>query len=354
MSNGAQLGSEFHSSDRRRYVRQNVLFSSAELEKGNGGIILNISEGGVALHAVSEIPADELPNLRFQFSLEHPWIEAKGRIVWRSHSRRSAGVQFIDLPGSARERIRKWISQANEDLTPEGTSTGDAVESNTLTDASENSLRQVGNATAEIDASDSEKSWRKVHADNLDQRASSSTPKNRGDRLLFVGRTPFGRPLAENGSTHKGRHTIIYVTVAGGLFLLAAGGYFSRRNAGNQRSTEESAGTRPISHNTSDNSTFPNSNHAPSSKASAGRERAASPYGFVLQVAAIKNEKNAIGLADQLRQKKFSVFVAKSPGSDLYRVLVGPYVDADAAAKSKADLRREGVPSILQENTAAQ
>ena len=76
-----------------------------------------------------------------------------------------------------------------------------------------------------------------------------------------------------------------------------------------------------------------------------------SPSGFVLQVAAIKNENNAVALASQLTQKQFPAFVVQSPGSDLYRVLVGPYSDSDTTAKAEANLRREGFPSVRQKNT---
>ena len=45
----------------------------------------------------------------------------------------------------------------------------------------------------------------------------------------------------------------------------------------------------------------------------------------------MKSEKNAVSLADVLRQRNFHVFVAESRTA-FYRVLVGPYSDAPSAA----------------------
>jgi hypothetical protein len=97
-------------SDRRIHRRQRVLFSCVELGDNSGGVLLNISQTGLALQTVTELIDDELPKMRFQFSRAQAWIEAKGRIVWKSDSTRSAGVEFIGLPEEARNQIRQWIS----------------------------------------------------------------------------------------------------------------------------------------------------------------------------------------------------------------------------------------------------
>lgn len=328
MSDALQLSDELPTSERRRYVRQNVLFSSAELEKGNGGIILNICEGGVALHVVSEVADCELSNLRFQFALTEPWIETKGRIVWRSHSRKTVGVQFVDLPDSARGRIKSWISEANELV-------ADNPESEKAS-GEELSLRP-GKAAAETSAATvPENAWRKIRVDIFDESATSTVHENLTARRL----------------RHRKRYPrILSMIVAGGTLLLAGIGYFSRWHTGNQRSTPEirSATTGGVLPGSPGTSSVPSSPQAAHPGPSAHNQ--SNPYGFVLQVGAMKDESNALVLADQVRQKNFSVFVSKSPGSNFFRVLVGPYADANEAAKGEAELKNEGFSSIRQKNS---
>jgi hypothetical protein len=75
------------SSERRFHWRQIVLFSCAELSEDNGDIVLNISQGVLALRAVAELIDDELLKMRFQFSRSYTWIETEGRITWSSARR---------------------------------------------------------------------------------------------------------------------------------------------------------------------------------------------------------------------------------------------------------------------------
>jgi PilZ domain len=81
-----------------------------DLDSGNGGIILNISEGGLAVQAARALIEDDLPCLRFRFSHSENWITEKGVIAWKSKSKKMAGVQFVDLSERSRIQISKWIS----------------------------------------------------------------------------------------------------------------------------------------------------------------------------------------------------------------------------------------------------
>ncbi|HTS11317.1 MAG TPA: TonB family protein [Candidatus Limnocylindrales bacterium] len=81
-----------------------------ELAEGNGGLILNISEDGLAVQAVQVLAADFFPSLRFRLPKTDITIEAAGRMVWQIRSKKEAGIQFVDLPEEARGRIREWIA----------------------------------------------------------------------------------------------------------------------------------------------------------------------------------------------------------------------------------------------------
>ena len=112
-----QTGSSLDGRDRRICARQQVK-SLAYLDIGadNGGIVLNISESGVAVHAVSVLPAEPLVDLRLQLPRSSKRLETKGKVAWTSSTKKEAGVEFIDLPEEVRLEIREWL--ASENLEP--------------------------------------------------------------------------------------------------------------------------------------------------------------------------------------------------------------------------------------------
>jgi cell division septation protein DedD len=69
---------------------------------------------------------------------------------------------------------------------------------------------------------------------------------------------------------------------------------------------------------------------------------------FLLQVAALKGEGDALALTDALQQKQFPAFVVTPMGDDLYQVQVGPYADAQSANLAKRSLEREGFKAIVK------
>jgi len=81
-----------------------------ELGQENGGILLNLSEGGFAVQSALTLTAREFPELRFQVPAFQGWLTASGRMVWMSDSKKEAGIQFTELPGEARKEIHKWVS----------------------------------------------------------------------------------------------------------------------------------------------------------------------------------------------------------------------------------------------------
>lgn len=86
-----------------------------ELGQENGGILLNLSEGGLAVRSALPLSAREFTGIRFQAPASQAWLTASGRIVWLSDSKKEGGIQFTGLPGEARQQIQKWAS-AHVDL----------------------------------------------------------------------------------------------------------------------------------------------------------------------------------------------------------------------------------------------
>jgi DedD protein len=69
---------------------------------------------------------------------------------------------------------------------------------------------------------------------------------------------------------------------------------------------------------------------------------------IVLQVAAVKLQRDALEMADAIQQKKFPAFVAMSPADSFYHVQVGPYPDMPAAENAKRALEQLGFKPIIK------
>src|SRR6266849_3631706 len=95
-----------------------------ELGQDNGGILLNLGEGGFAVNSALAFRATEFPELRFQVPQLRRWRSAGGRIVWMSENKTVAGIQFLELPEASRLEIRKWASSEEEGEHPEAEQRG--------------------------------------------------------------------------------------------------------------------------------------------------------------------------------------------------------------------------------------
>jgi hypothetical protein len=100
-----------HATDRRAHKRTRIVpLGYLQLGESNGGIALNVSEGGLAITAAVVLVHNDLPKIRLQFPDCSDSIEASGQIVWRSESKREAGVRFVGLSEQSRQQITDWIS----------------------------------------------------------------------------------------------------------------------------------------------------------------------------------------------------------------------------------------------------
>lgn len=83
---------------------------------------------------------------------------------------------------------------------------------------------------------------------------------------------------------------------------------------------------------------------APRPSTGAGLPRGA----YLLQVAAVRTEGDALSLASELRKKKFPAFVQPPQGDKYYRVQVGPYGDQKAMQTAKKGLETAGFKAIVK------
>ena len=100
-----------NSAERRSYPRTIPhTLTYIELGADNGGIVQNVSEGGLSLAVSGFLSDDPRLHMRFRFPGSKEWIEMPGEIVWISVSKKEAGVKFVNLAEGDRDRIKNWIS----------------------------------------------------------------------------------------------------------------------------------------------------------------------------------------------------------------------------------------------------
>ena len=99
--------------DRRAHPRQRIRsLAYVHLGESNGGIVLNISEGGIAVQAAEALDAGESPlAMRIEIPRSRKRLEVRGEIVWVGESRKEAGLRFVDLSEDALRRIRAWMAR---------------------------------------------------------------------------------------------------------------------------------------------------------------------------------------------------------------------------------------------------
>jgi hypothetical protein len=118
-----QFGTLPPAPDRRTEPRTTpASLTQVELGNGHSGVVLNISEAGMAVAVADAFKVGEhLPRIFFQLpglsSSSIQSVEISAEIVWLSESKKGAGMQFVGLSADARNRISSWI--ARERTAPE-------------------------------------------------------------------------------------------------------------------------------------------------------------------------------------------------------------------------------------------
>jgi Gram-negative bacterial TonB protein C-terminal/PilZ domain len=108
----SQAGTTARTHELRQHPRRKLSgMAYVELVQDNGGILLNLSEGGFAIQSALALSSREFPELRFQLPNMRGWLTGSGRVVWMSESKKEAGIQFLDLREHARAQVRMWVSQ---------------------------------------------------------------------------------------------------------------------------------------------------------------------------------------------------------------------------------------------------
>src|SRR5262245_6256239 len=120
--------------ERRQAPRMTVKgLAYVNLDRDNGGVILNISEGGLCFQATAPVQRTEMVRLWVSYrsqrceadagrapktepeTIEIPgFIEIETQLTWRDDTQKKGGLRFIKLPAEARQQIRDWIRQPSQ------------------------------------------------------------------------------------------------------------------------------------------------------------------------------------------------------------------------------------------------
>jgi hypothetical protein len=97
--------------ERRAHSRRLALsLAYVDLGASNGGILLNIGAGGMAIATAEVIHEEHFSGMRFQLPQSTVCVEASGQIRWTSESKKEAGVRFVNLSEEAAAHIDNWLS----------------------------------------------------------------------------------------------------------------------------------------------------------------------------------------------------------------------------------------------------
>lgn len=345
--------------DRRSCPRERVLLSALELTDNNGGIVLNISEHGLAMRVVNRLRDDEFAHVRFQVAQTTDWIETRVRVAWIDDPRTTVGVQFVELSQQERKALDGWISSLRE-------LDGNGVQSGTG-QARDESAQAAARVEEDLSTAIEEISARADTDDN--QAANSSQVENKTVEIPRIQSSAVGigtgkgngsaRPrlsiaeslgvleaspdefaiTAERRGRRRGtdrKWTALIVVLA--ILILAVEGFYGwshfRRFANSASNANQNA--------------VASAPPAPVTAKPSAPVAPAAATGFVVQAGAMAHREDAVELADSLQQKGFPSFIFKRDTARLYEVVIGPYSTAEEAQKIRNTLQAQGTDTFVR------
>jgi len=110
-SNGGQAAG-LPATERRTAIRlRPSSLAYVKVGQQNGGIVINVSETGLALTTAETLASHDALPLTFETGTRAAPIQATGEVVWLSESKRTAGLRFVLQTETTRDEIREWIAR---------------------------------------------------------------------------------------------------------------------------------------------------------------------------------------------------------------------------------------------------
>jgi len=102
---------------REKFRKMSDKFAFLQLERDDGGTVLDVSEGGLRFETFAPVEQDGPVHFWFSLNLRDR-IEAWGELIWTNAARKSGGLRFLRLSEEARAQIREWISRPSTEDVP--------------------------------------------------------------------------------------------------------------------------------------------------------------------------------------------------------------------------------------------
>lgn len=114
-TNQTHLATQEPAPERRRNPRvAPTLLTYVSFGGSNGGMVLDVSETGMALATALPMPEAQTLNIAIPSDQPHQLIEVHGTIVWISDSKRRVGVRLLDPSSASRDFLRRWVGAVLE------------------------------------------------------------------------------------------------------------------------------------------------------------------------------------------------------------------------------------------------
>lgn len=78
------------------------------LDQANGGIIRNLTHGGIGVQAVAAVRPRQQLRVRFELRYPRLRVETRGEVIWSTFSGQ-CGIRFLDMPPRMTRQINEWI-----------------------------------------------------------------------------------------------------------------------------------------------------------------------------------------------------------------------------------------------------
>src|SRR5258706_4182038 len=97
--------------NRRLHPRRRIdHLAYASYDRGNGGILINLSENGASFQGIAFVRTAQILDVSFKLPGTGSLIEARGEVVWSNDSEKGGGLRFIDLTEEPRQRLSEWLA----------------------------------------------------------------------------------------------------------------------------------------------------------------------------------------------------------------------------------------------------
>jgi cell division septation protein DedD len=351
-------------SPERRLKKRKTLerLTYIDLPSNNGGIVTDVSEGGLGFHAVA--PVGNGGPVHFSFSAGSHRIAGAGELMWTDAKRKIGGLRFTELPVEIREQIRTW-----------------PLESNLRFSAGKAGAADLPAATVSLKVPS-------ILPKSVDR------PSERPALSSYAPYFPEGRsPEALHGKRSSRLLRTVGISSLAGIFGVVS--YFCYREArewlaASKNSSPRSDASQGLAQgpaadpasgialvsNTSGGRSATAGTVAPGTRSNvSGTAASAAPEAprasdanspgpqvaaahqtppaegeiLFVQVAAYTNEADAFNLVNNLRGQDFVAFISPPVTDAYYRVQLGPYSSLEAAQIGKRELEKVGFKPFIRQ-----